>query len=186
MKLILASASPRRRELLTQAGYTFSVHTLPVEETLSPALSPAENVMALAKQKATAVSLQFPHCLVVGADTVVSLEGRILGKPSCEEDAFAMLQSLSGRTHTVYTGVCLSHLEKGIARTFFQQTDVTFYPLSEEEIRRYIATGEPMDKAGSYGIQGRGCLFVKEISGDYCNVVGFPLAKFERELRQLP
>ena len=118
--------------------------------------------------------------MVIGADTVVAYKGQILGKPSDEEDARRMLSMLSGQTHEVYTGVCV--IEDGQIKTFYEETKVTFYEISEDEIDRYIGTGEPMDKAGSYGIQGKAAVFIKGIEGDYYNVVGFPIARFLHEI----
>ena len=181
MSLILASASPRRRELLQTAGIAFTVRVSEAEEHIESGTAPQEAVMQLARQKAEAVAEAYPQELVLGADTVVVYDGAILGKPADEADAVQMLQMLSGKTHTVYTGVCLA--QNGLAETFFEQTDVTFYPLTQEEIEQYVATGEPMDKAGAYGIQGRGCTLVQSICGDYFNVVGLPVAAVCRRLR---
>ena len=181
MSLILASASPRRQELLQTAGIAFTVHVSEAEEHIEPGTAPQEAVMQLARQKAEAVSKDYPDELVLGADTVVVYDGDILGKPTDEADAVRMLRMLSGKTHTVYTGVCL--IQSGQAETFFEQTDVTFYPLTNEEIEQYVATGEPMDKAGAYGIQGRGCTLVQAICGDYFNVVGLPVSGVCRRLR---
>ena len=199
IKIILASGSPRRKELLTQAGYDFDVCPSLSEEDLE-VMAPSEYVMLLAKMKADEVcnriiaedvgrrAKKLPEKFVIlGADTVVSLNGRILGKPYDYDDAYTTLNSLSDQTHQVYTGVCLIYVE-GRAKTsssFFEKTDVTFYPVSHEEIIQYLATNEPFDKAGSYGIQGKGGLFVKEINGDYNNVVGLPLARVYHEIEEL-
>ena len=199
IKIILASGSPRRKELLAQAGYDFDVCPSLSEEDLE-VMAPSEYVMLLAKMKADEVCnrliaedvgrrvKKFPERFVVlGADTVVSLNGRILGKPYDYDDAYNTLNSLSDQTHQVYTGVCLIYVE-GRAKTsssFFEMTDVTFYPVSHNEIIQYLATNEPFDKAGSYGIQGKGGLFVKGIEGDYNNVVGLPLARVYHELEEL-
>lgn len=180
MNIVLASASPRRRELLQTAGVRFSVRVSQADEQIAPGTPPHEAVMQLARQKAQAVAQACPDDLVIGADTVVVLDGEILGKPADTADAARMLRRLSGQTHTVYTGVCL--LRAGTAETFFEQTQVTFYPLTDAEIAAYVATGEPMDKAGAYGIQGRGCTLVREIRGDYFNVVGLPVAALYRRL----
>ena len=182
MNLVLASASPRRRELLQTAGLQFSVRVSDADETIPPNTPPHEAVQLLAKQKAAAVAKLCPKDLVIGADTVVTLDGDILGKPRDAADAARMLRMLSGKTHDVFTGVCLMHAGK--AETFFEQTCVTFYPLTDGEIADYIATGEPMDKAGAYGIQGRGCTLVKKINGDYFNVVGLPVAALYRKLEE--
>ena len=153
-----------------------------VEENEDKNLSPCDFVCSLAKQKADAVFEKNKDSLVIGSDTIVVLENRILGKPKDEKDACQMLRNLSGKTHEVYTGVCIE-CEKE-SRTFFCKTDVTFYELSDEEIEKYVSSGEPMDKAGSYGIQGKGTLFVKKINGDYFNVVGFPVSMIKKELNK--
>ena len=179
-RFILASQSPRRKELLARAGYTFDVIVSEVDETIPDGLSPQDAVLLLARRKAEAVSAQYPGAVVLGCDTVVALDSLILGKPADKAEAKAMLTSLSGNTHTVYSGVFLTN---GTKKTgFFTATDVTFYPLTEETIDSYVETGEPMDKAGAYGIQGLGCVLVERISGDYSNVVGLPLAQSARAL----
>jgi len=180
MNYILASASPRRRELLALAGIPFEVRASHVEERIDPAWSAAEAARNLAAQKAADVAAGFPGACVIGADTVVEIAGRLLGKPLDAADAARMLRLLSGREHRVVTGVCL---RLGQAeRAFAQETLVRFYPLSEAEIEAYVRTGEPMDKAGAYGIQGRGALLVEGVTGDYFNVVGLPVARLAREL----
>lgn len=181
--LILASQSPRRRGLIgliDPAAFSVSPG---VDETADPSW-PAEMVPELlARRKAEAVAAAYPDQYVVGADTAVSLEGRLLGKPRDPAEAAAMLRQLSGRTHRVYTGVaiCLG------ARTasFTQVSAVTFYPLSEAQIEAYVATGEPMDKAGAYGLQGGGALLVERVEGDPFNVVGLPVARLSRALAAL-
>lgn len=178
--IVLASASPRRRELLTLAGIEYKVVPSECEEILPEKITPPEAVKSLAEQKADDVYKRYPDDIIIAADTVVALGGKILGKPKNEEDAFQMLSSLSGNIHTVYTGVCI--MKNGKKDVFFSATEVEFYPLTDEEINAYIATGEPMDKAGAYGIQGKGSLLVKRISGDYFNVVGLPLAETVRRL----
>lgn len=203
-QLILASASPRRRELLEQIGLTFEVCPARAEEKITKE-TPEEIVVELAEQKAKEVAsmvkiyaetharLVTPQdIMVIGADTVVACpekEGyRILGKPKDEKDAFDMLTMLSGKTHSVYTGVSIVFLDasgKAGAHTFYEKTDVTMCEMDEEEIRRYIATGEPMDKAGAYGIQGKCAIYVDKIDGDYNNVVGLPVAAIYRELKKL-
>ena len=182
MKTILASASPRRKELLSLAGIEYEVVVSECEEILPEKILPHDAVMLLAKQKAEDVFSRNSDCMVIAADTVVALEDKILGKPKDEEDAFNMLSSLSGRQHTVYTGVCIMTNDK--TDCFFVGTDVEFYSLTENEIREYIATKEPMDKAGAYGIQGKGFVLVKGIHGDYFNVVGLPLAETVRHIDQ--
>ncbi len=181
MNVVLASASPRRRELLQRAGVEYTVKVSDADEHIEPDTPPHEAVMSLARQKAQAVAQTCPGDLVIGADTVVVYDGAILGKPADASDAARMLRALSGRTHTVYTGVCLICDEK--KETFYEQTQVTFYPLTDAEIDAYVATGEPMDKAGAYGIQGRGCTLVQSICGDYFNVVGLPVAAVCRRIR---
>ena len=181
-KIILASASPRRRELLAQAGFEFEVVTSDVDEVIDPSLTPEKLVMSLARQKAQAVAADYSGCAVIGVDTVVVLDSRVLGKPTDEADAVRMLESLSGRTHEVYTGVCIAF--GGETHSFFECTRVKFCELDGEQIKAYVATGEPMDKAGAYGIQGKGCVLVEGIEGDYFNVVGFPVSRFCREYKK--
>ena len=183
MALILASGSPRRRELLGLITNDFTVCVSGAEEHTDPALSPAETVLALARLKGADVAKTHPDDTVIAADTVVALDGEILGKPADAADAARMLRFLSGRTHQVYTGVYL--VCGGREAHFYEETEVTFYDLSDEEIAAYVATGEPADKAGAYGIQGKGSLLVKGIRGDYFNVVGFPVAAVSRALRTL-
>lgn len=179
--IILASASPRRRELLALAGVDFAVKVADVEEVIPENASPDEVVKSLALQKAGAVAKENPDSIVIGSDTVVALDGVILGKPRDEEDAVRMLKTLSGRSHTVYTGVAIIHGEK--TSNFCEATEVVFNSLTDEEIRNYVATKEPMDKAGAYGIQGKGCVLVEKIVGDYFNVVGLPVSRVYRELK---
>ena len=178
-RIVLASASPRRRELLKQIGLTFDIMPSHIDEVLRGS-SPAENVMGLAMDKAKDIYDQLTarggtDLLVIGADTVVALEQEILGKPKDEADALRMLTFLQGHTHQVYTGVCL--MTSNGAQTFYGKTDVTMYPATEEQLKAYIASSEPMDKAGSYAIQGLGTVFVQGIHGDYNNVVGLPVAE---------
>ena len=178
-RIVLASASPRRRELLKQIGLKFDIIPSHIDEVLRGS-SPAENVMGLAFDKAKDIYDQLiakgeKNLLVIGADTVVALEQEILGKPKDEADALRMLKFLQGHTHQVYTGVCLITAEG--AQTFYGKTDVTMYPATDEQLKAYIASGEPMDKAGSYAIQGLGTVFVQGIHGDYNNVVGLPVAE---------
>ncbi len=174
MDIILASNSPRRRELLGQMGIKeFKIIAPDVDESVEDGLSPAEIVEQLSLRKARAVQALGADGLIIAADTVVALDGKVLGKPRDGADAFAMLSSLSGREHHVYTGVTV--LQRGRAVTEHEETAVVFRALEPDEIRGYIATGEPMDKAGAYGIQGLGALLVSGIRGDYCNVVGLPV-----------
>lgn len=184
MRIILASASPRRKELLTRMGLTeFSVITSDADETLQEGLSPAQQVEMLSLRKAQSVaSLVQDDALVIAADTVVTLNGAILGKPSDEKDAFSMLSALSGARHQVYTGVTVIQQDKTLTR--HEMTSVDFRPLSPEEIMQYIATGECMDKAGAYGIQGFGALLVEGIVGDYYNVMGLPVVCLARMLSE--
>lgn len=183
MELILASQSPRRRELMGRITEHFAVVVSDVEEVRDPAWSVQELPRYLAAQKAEAVSKSRPDALVIGADTIVALDGTVLGKPRDDEDAFLMLKNLSGKTHKVLTGVAFYRGGKELS-SFVQTTEVDFYPLSDRQIRRYLATGEHRDKAGAYGIQGFGGLFVEGIRGDYFNVVGFPMAKVAKELEK--
>ena len=179
--IILASASPRRSELMTLAGFRFDVICADIDEIVPEKALPQEVVMSLALQKAQAVAKDHRKSAVVGSDTVVALDGKILGKPRSEKEAAEMLRSLSGRIHKVYTGVAIVCGEK--VTSFFEETEVEFYTLTDQEILDYIATGEPMDKAGAYGIQGRGAVLVKRINGDYFNVMGLPISKVYRELK---
>ena len=219
MRLILASASPRRRDLLKQAGYDFTVEVSDAEETLIEG-TPADLVRHLSSLKAEAVAARYlvqnqslgknhlsdhlsvvdtpvivpadsadaAPLIVIGADTVVALGDEILGKPEDEQDAFRMLRALSGRTHQVYTGVTLIRLTEGHItgrKTFAERTDVSMREIPDQEIFDYIAGGEPMDKAGAYGIQGQAAVFIPAISGDYSNVVGLPLCRLAEELARL-
>lgn len=185
MRIILASGSPRRRELLSGLGIQ-GLEIIPAvgEEKRNPALSPAELVMSLSEAKAREVFSKNPGAAVIGADTVVALDGEILGKPKNEKDAFRMLSLLSGRAHEVLTGVTVISPE-GHAESGAEITRVRFRALSQSEIEAYIATGEPMDKAGAYGIQGLASLFVEGIDGDYFNVVGLPLCRLGLMLKGL-
>jgi septum formation protein len=181
MKLILASGSPRRKELMHFITDDFMIRTAHTDEMLPDGIAPKAASVYLAQQKAQAVAAQFPEDVVIGCDTTVLLDDQILGKPVDAEHASQMLHLLSGRTHQVVTGVAL--LWKGQVETFSESTAVTFYPLTDAEIAAYLATGEPFDKAGSYGIQGKGALFVEKIVGDYYNVVGLPIAALSRHLK---
>ena len=182
MQIILASQSPRRRELLGRMGIeNFLVRPAQGEELFDPTLTPARLVESLSRQKAEEISAGAgPEDLIIAADTVVSIDGRVLGKPRDPEDAAAMLAALSGREHTVYTGVTVRR--GGETVTEHEATAVRFRPLTEGEIADYVATGEPMDKAGAYGIQDYGALLVEGISGDYFNVVGLPVCRLGRIL----
>lgn len=188
--IVLASGSPRRKELLAKTGLKFSVVVSGGEEKAETS-DPAETVEKLSLDKASAVAdllqAEKEPQLIIGADTVVACDGEILGKPSDREDAFSMLWKLQGQTHQVYTGVTLLLKKKHTwqAHTFSEKTDVQFYPVSREELLAYIETGEPMDKAGSYGIQGGFGIYVKGICGDYNNVVGLPVGRLVYELKKL-
>lgn len=188
-KIILASASPRRKELLAKAGISFTVIPAAGEEKRTSE-DPREAVQQLARDKAEWVAQSLAECeegtLVIGSDTIVVFENRILGKPKDRRDAAETLEKLQGNTHQVYTGVTVLERKAGkwVEHTFFESTDVTFYPVSREEIQDYIATGEPMDKAGSYGIQGLFGIYVKGICGDYNNVVGLPVARLFHEMKK--
>lgn len=197
--IILASSSPRRQELLLQAGYHFTIQPSDCSEETDIRI-PKDYVMELADRKAHNIcskelvrlskkehSVPQNPFLVLGADTVVALNGRILGKPVDYEDAYNTLHSLSGQTHHVYTGVSLIYYngKKSHTRTFYECTEVSFYPMTHQEIVWYLSTKDPFDKAGSYGIQTQGGIFVKEIKGDYNNVVGLPLARVYHEIQEL-
>lgn len=181
--LILASASPRRRELLGRFAVPFRVVPARGKETAPEGLTPGELVRCLAEHKAAEVAEgEGPESVIIAADTVVEIDGEILGKPGTPERAAEMLRRLSGRTHRVWTGVCVRQGERVLSAA--EETAVRFRELEEEEIRAYVATGEPMDKAGAYGYQDRACLFVERIEGDYFNVVGLPMDRLGRMLRE--
>jgi len=181
MDIILASNSPRRRELLGQIGVRdFRVLSPDVDERTQPGLSPAQMVEELSLRKARAAEKAGSGGLIIAADTVVALDGAALGKPRDEEDAFAMLSALSGREHRVYTGVSVLRGDRAV--TEHEETAVCFRALAPGEIWGYIATGEPMDKAGAYGIQGYGAMLVRGIHGDYFNVMGLPVCRLARLL----
>lgn len=182
-KLILASASPSRKMLLEQAGLDFEVVVSGVDETVPPDYTPAQTVEALARRKGQAVQALRPEAPIIAADSVVSIDGLILGKPKDDEAAKATLRRLSGRTHELITGVCL--LINGQMDLFHQVTQVTFYPLTEEEIAEYVALGESRGRAGAYGIEGIGVVLVQSIQGDYHNIVGLPVAETIRRLHKL-
>lgn len=184
MAMILASQSPRRRELLGQMGFSFTVRPAKGEELAHPELPPAQLVEELARQKALEVSAEAASDdVVVAADTVVAIDGKVLGKPHDKAHAAEMLSALSGREHTVYTGVAVKRGKTLLVE--HEATHVRFRPLTQREIDLYIQTGEPMDKAGSYGIQGCGALLVEGIRGDYFNVVGLPICRLGRMLAQV-
>ena len=179
-RFILASASPRRKEILANAGFDFDIIVSDVDENITEDLSPSETVEELAKRKALAVWEENKDAVVFGCDTVVAVDGKILGKPRDDEEAFEMIKMLSGKAHTVSTGVCICASDK--ISVFSNTTQVEFYPLSDETIRDYVATGESSDKAGAYGIQGFGSVLIKEIKGDYFSVMGLPVSESSRVL----
>ena len=182
MELILASQSPRRRELLARLGLTFTIRPADIDETMDPARSPFDEVARLSARKAAAIAeTAGDGAVVVAADTVVVLEDRVLGKPRSADEAREMLRSLSGRPHQVMTGMTV--LRSGRAQTDTVVTDVHFRPLEAAEIEAYVASGEPMDKAGAYGIQGLASVFVDRLDGDYYNVMGLPLCRLCQMLR---
>lgn len=176
--LILASKSPRRQELLKLITEDFIIKTAEADEALPAGITPQEAVLYLSKIKAQPFESETDT--VIGADTVVALDGLILGKPENDKDAVRMLKMLSGREHNVFTGVTI--ISNGKYKSFYEKTSVRFFDLTDDEINSYVASGECADKAGAYGIQGRGSLLVEGITGDYFNVVGLPVAKLYREL----
>ena len=181
MNIILASQSPRRRELLERMGLSgFAIIPAQGDESCPPGCTPAELVEELSRRKCAEVAAAHPDALVIAADTVVEIDGRILGKPHSEEQAAQMLRLLSGRENRVYSGLTVSR--GGEAVTEHEVTPVRFRALSEADIRHYIATGEPMDKAGAYGVQGYGCVLVEGVFGDYYNVMGLPVCRLARLL----
>ena len=182
MRFVLASASPRRREILTRLGYEFSVHASDAPESDVHGTI-TEMVKTLAERKGEAVEKLEKDAIIIAADTLVGINETALGKPKDPEDAFHMLRMLSGKTHQVSTGLCLINTENGKKRIASDTTFVTFKELSDEEIRAYIATGEPMDKAGSYAIQGGAEKFVQKYEGSFDNIVGFPSELFLRMIK---
>ena len=182
MQLILASASPRRKELLGLFHVPFVIRVADIDETMDPKLSPADEVGRVSRMKALAVSRETDD-VVIAADTIVVCAGRVLGKPHSPEEAVETLKLLSGRDHQVMTGVTVVRGQE--AQTFTEVTDLHFRELTEKEIRAYVATGEPMDKAGSYGIQGGAALFCSHMVGDYYNVMGLPVCRLGDVLRKM-
>ena len=182
MNLILASQSPRRRELLGLFRIPFAVRVADIDEAMDPDKAAYDEVARVSRLKAEAISRE-PEDVVIAADTIVVCQGRILGKPRNEADAVAMLQLLSGRDHQVMTGMTVLRGDRIISHT--EVTDIHFRPLTDDEIRAYVASGEPMDKAGSYGIQGGAALFCEKMSGDYYNVVGLPVCKLGMMLKEI-
>lgn len=186
LEMILASASPRRRELLAQIGLTFTVIPSKGEEVMVGE-TPAEIVKGLSREKAREVAREHKHCIVIGADTVVANQNRILGKPVSKADAVEMIKGLQGGSHEVYTGVTLIRKDfRGLREvSFAEETKVFVYPMTADEICSYVDSNEPMDKAGAYGIQGLFGAYIKRIEGDYTNVVGLPVGRLYQELKQL-
>lgn len=185
-ELILASASPRRRELLSIITPRFTVRTSDCDETIAPGTGPVAAVRELSLRKAATVWAALPQketAAVIGSDTVVYIDGEILGKPHSREEAVSMISRLSGRSHTVCTGVTVITAEE--TRTFHETTEVHFYPLSPQEVEWYCSLKEPYDKAGAYGIQAAGALLVQGLTGDYFNVMGLPVAALARHLREM-
>jgi septum formation protein len=182
MHVILASGSPRRRALLDMVGISCEVCIPDIEENTDKTV-PSEIVKDLSLKKALSVAPKYPGQAVLAADTIVEIDGRILGKPKTEDEAFSMLKMLSGRTHSVYTGVALIFPD-GSRDSFYSETRVTMFDNSDDLIRDYISTGEPMDKAGSYGIQGTGAYLVEKVDGDYGTIVGLPVSIVFRKLRE--
>ena len=182
MQLILASQSPRRKELLGLFGIPFTVRVADIDETMDLSAPAEQEVARVSREKALAIPREAEDVLIA-ADTIVVCQGRILGKPHSEEEAYAMLRLLSGRDHQVMTGVTV--LRGSQERVFTQITDLHFRELSDKEIYRYIATGEPMDKAGAYGIQGGAALFCEKMDGDYYNVMGLPVCRLGETLKEL-
>ena len=174
---VLASASPRRRELLIAAGLAFEIIPSDVDESVEGRKQPSDLVIGWAEEKAEAVAALCPGSWILAADTVVVLDGVVFGKPADASDAARMLKILSGRVHEVFTGVCLLHKENGVRRVQWASTRVGFKMLTDAEIRAYVATGDPLDKAGAYGIQGVGAFLIRSVEGSYTNVVGLPLAE---------
>lgn len=182
-KIVLASASPRRKELIKYISDNVLCVPSGEDESLPDGIGASRVPAYLARLKAQSVAKDYPDCIVIGSDTVVILDDKILSKPQSAQDAYQKLKALSGKEHRVVTGCCI--VEGDSVKTFCEETLVEFYPLADKEIWDYIATNEPMDKAGAYGIQGYGSLFVKGIKGDYFNVVGLPVARLNRELKKI-
>ena len=182
MELILASQSPRRKELLALLGLPFTVRAADIDERMDPAAPPYGEVARVSRLKALAVD-RGEEDVVIGADTIVVCQGRVLGKPHSEEEAVEMLRLLSGRDHQVMTGLTVLRGDRAAVVT--EVTDLHFRPLSDRQIRAYVATGEPMDKAGAYGIQGGAALFCEKLCGDYYNVMGLPVCRLRQILGQI-
>lgn len=184
MQLILASASPRRKALLSLFGIPFTVRAVDIDETMDPEKPPFDEVARVSRSKALAVS-RGEEDIVIAADTIVVCQGKVLGKPHSEAEAASMLRLLSGRDHQVMTGCTILFGDR--TETFTEVTSLHFRPLSEKEILKYVQSGEPMDKAGAYGIQGGAALFCEKLEGDYCNVMGLPVCRlYETLCRTVP
>ncbi len=182
--IVLASGSPRRKKYLEDLGLTFSLCSVSIDEMPLPNENPGIFVLRMAREKGRAAALQHGDSWIISGDTVVCLDQKILGKPFDRAEAFTMLMSLSGRSHTVRTGICLMHAEKGISLCTHVETKVVFSTFDESVVRAYISSGESLDKAGAYGIQGRGAFLVESIEGSYTNVVGLPLNELVNMLLQ--
>tara|TARA_B100000686_G_C16187630_1_gene664142 strand:- start:50 stop:622 length:573 start_codon:yes stop_codon:yes gene_type:complete len=186
MKFILASKSPRRKEILNKLNLKFRVIPSNVDESsIDTTINPIDYCMQLAELKSSNISLKYSNDTIIGADTIVVIKNKILNKPKNFSEAFNMLKKLSGNTHQVITGVSIQNKTLNIKLTFYDQTEVTFYKLTDIEITEYIKSYNPMDKSGSYGIQDGSAIFVKKIIGSYDNIVGFPISKFYHFLKKL-
>lgn len=183
-KVILASASPRRATLLHNLGLDFMTIPASIDESILPHENPADAVMRIAAAKAQAISDSYPDAVVIAADTMVVCKGQILGKPVDDREAYAMLSTLSGNVHEVITGLCVLNSSCAIKDIDYENTRVFFHEIDSEEIEAYIASGEPQDKAGAYGIQGRAAIFVASLEGCYYNVVGLPLSRLYLMLKR--
>ncbi|MEQ6375770.1 Maf family protein [Bacillaceae bacterium S4-13-56] len=181
-ELVLASTSPRRKDLLFQLGYSFSIRPSHADESLDEGILPMDAAILLAKRKGEECPFHSNHEVIISADTVVALNQKILGKPSTPMEALEMLQFLNGQTHEVITGVRIASVCDEVL--FSETTKVTFWELTDDEVNRYVTTGDPYDKAGGYGIQSHGAFLVKQIEGDYNNVVGLPISRLVRELEK--
>ncbi len=182
-KIILASGSPRRKELLMRIGVDFDIMPCDADETYDDFLSPVQVVEHLARQKAEIVSKMVSDCVVIGSDTIVSIDGIILGKPGNKDEAYSMIKKLSGSWHEVITGICMYENDKHIIE--HEITKVHFVDMSETEIAEYISTDEPYDKAGAYGIQGIAGMYIDSVQGDFYNIMGFPMAKVRNMLKKV-
>ncbi len=184
-KLVLASASPRRRELLEACGLKFEIHASDAEESRLAGESPRQMAERLARLKAEVVAQKFPEAFVIGCDTDVCVDDQILGKPVSVEDAVRLLGLIQGRTHSVWGAFAILNQQANISVVFADETRVTISPMSDKDIREYVATGEPMDKAGAYAAQGIGAQFIERVEGSYTNVVGLNVASFMQAARKL-